>query len=297
MNQLPPRSVALHIGAHKTATTHLQRSFVMQQDALIRAGLRYYGPDTLRRPKRGLGDLYGLAAYKRQTFPTRSREEQRDFMFKDGHRLILSDENFVGVLHNKAGNMLSPLYPMAQARVQGLAEALDVGPMDVLVGLRNPATFLVSAYGQAIMGGQLSSFEDYSAKNPLSQIYWPGLVTRLRQCSGVGRIIVWRFEEYRWRFHKICAAMMGDHVDMRILPLPKKVHLGLSNAAVAHVLEHLDTADLATLGERARKAYPISEAHPAFAPFSQDEIAAATADYDRQIAEISDIAGVTFLRP
>jgi len=297
MNQHPPRSVALHIGAHKTATTHLQRSFVMQQDALIRAGLRYYGPDTLRRPKRGLGDLYGLDAYRRQTFPTRTREEQRDFMFKDGHRLILSDENFVGVLHNKAGNMLSPLYPRAEARVQGLAEAIDVGPVDVLIGLRNPATFLVSAYGQAIMGGQLSSFEDYIARNPLPQIYWPGLVARLRQCSGVGRIIVWRFEEYRWRFHKICAAMMGDHVDMRIRPLPKKVHLGLSNAAVAHVLAHLDTVDAATLGEQARKAYPVSEAHPAFAPFAPDEIAAATADYDRQIAEISDIAGVTFLRP
>lgn len=297
MSQQPPRSVALHIGAHKTATTHLQRSIVMQKEALIKAGLRFYGPESLRGPKKGLADIFGLETFKRPTHPTRSREEQREFMFKDGHRLILSDENFIGVLHNKRGNMLAPLYPMADERVQDLAEAIGVGPVDVMIGLRSPATFLTSAYGQLLMGGQLNSFDDYIAKNPLSQVYWPGLVARLRQCAGVGRIVVWQFEEYRWRFHKICAAMMGDHVDMRIKPFPDKVHLGLSAAAVEHIMAHLEGIEASRLVDQARTAYPVSELNPPFAPFDAAEIAAATVDYDQQIADIADIEGVTVLRP
>lgn len=296
MNQPFPRSAALHIGAHKTATTHLQRSFAMQQEALIKAGVRYYGPDTLRRPRRGLGDLFGLEGFGK-THPTRSRAEQADFMFKDGHRLVLSDENFIGVLHNKHGNMLSPLYPKAELRVDALSKALDVGPIDVMIGVRDPTSFLVSAYGQALLGGQLNTFDSYVAKNPLSQIYWPGLVARLRGLPTVGRIVVWRYDEYRWRFHKICAALMGDQVNMRILPLPNKVHRGLSGAAVAHVLTHLETGDPQILGDQARKAYPVSEQTPAFAPFSVAEVEAATADYDQQIADIAGIDGVTVLRP
>lgn len=297
MSQQPPKSVALHIGAHKTATTHLQRSFAMQNNALIKAGLRYYGPDTLRGPKKGLGDVFGLDIYKRATHPVRSREEQRAFMFKDGHRLILSDENFVGVLHNGQGNMLAPLYPKADVRVQALAEAIDVGPIDVMIGVRHPATFLTSAYGQSLMGGQLNSFDDYIAKNPLSQIYWPGLVARLRECAGVGRIVVWRFEEYRWRFHKICAAMMGDDVNMRIKPFPDKVHRGLSGAAVAHIMGHMNEMDAAQLVDQARASFPVSADNPAFAPFDASETEAATVEYDQQVADIEGISGVTVLRP
>ena len=295
MSQQPPRSAAIHIGAHKTATTHLQRSFAMQQEALIGAGVRYYGPETLRRPKQSLGDVFGLEGFKK-THPTRSPEVQTDFMFKDGHRLVLSDENFIGVLHNKQGNMLSPLYPKAETRVQALSEALNVGPIDVMIGIRNPATFLVSAYGQALLGGQIISFEDYIAKNTLQQVYWPGLVARMRRIPSVGRIVVWQFEEYRWRFHKICAALMGAEVKMRIVPLPNKVHRGLSAAAVAHVLAQMEAVDANVLGDQARKAFPLGPENPVFAPFSPAEVAAATADYDRQIADIERIVGVTVLR-
>lgn len=295
MNQHPARSAVIHIGAHKTATTHLQRSFLVQQEALIGAGVRYYGPDSLRRPKRGLGDVFGLEGFGK-THPARSQAEQRDFMFKDGHRLVLSDENFIGVLHNKHGNMVAPLYPKAEPRVEALAEALDVGPLDVCIGVREPASFLVSAYGQALMGGQMISFADYIAKNPLSQVYWPGLVARIRRIPTVGRITVWRHEEYRWLFHAICGAMLGDDVSMRIVPIPNKVHLGLSAAAVAHVLTHMEAGDPNTLGDQARKAYPLNDQNPAFDPFTAQEREAAQADYAKQLADISSIAGVTVLR-
>jgi hypothetical protein len=291
-----PRSAVLHIGAHKTATTHLQRSLLAQQQAMIDAGIRYYGPDNLRRPGKGLGDIFGLDVYAKPTQPTRSPAEQADFMFKDGHRLILSDENFIGVLHDKQGNIISPLYPKAADRVAALAGAIEVGPLDVCIGLRNPASFLKSAYSQALMGGKPIAFSEYLSKNPLDQIYWPGLVARVRSAVGVGHVTVWPFEDYKWRFHKICGAMMGDLVNMRIVPISDHVHQGLSEAAVARILSQSGADDPRDVAAEARNTYPVSDDYPAFDPFSSSDKAASEAEYAAQLTAIDQIAGVTILR-
>ncbi|MFT5867665.1 MAG: hypothetical protein ACI82I_003428 [Gammaproteobacteria bacterium] len=292
-----PRSVVMHIGAHKTATTHLQRSLLAQQQALTSAGIQYYGPANLRRPGKGPGDIFGLDIYHEPSKPTRSRAEQADFMFKDGHRLILSDENFIGALHDKQGNIISPLYPKAAKRIAALAGAVGAGPMDVCIGLRNPASFLKSAYSQALIGGKPIAFSDYLSKNPLDQIYWPGLVGRVRSAAGVGRVTVWAYEDYKWRFHKICGALMGDLVNMRILPISDYVHRGLSEAAVARVLSKSGADDPRSMADEARSTYPVSDEYPAFDPFSPTEKAASEAEYAAQLAAIGKIDGVTILGP
>ena len=290
MNQQPPRSVALHIGAHKTATTHLQRSFVMQQEALIKAGVRYYGPENLRRPERGLGDIFGLDVYRKKPEPKRTPADQFDFMIKDGHRLIFSDENFIGVMHDKDGTMLAPLYPQAQKRIAALVDAVAPHPVDICLGIRNPASFLSSAYGQALTGGTRMPFDAYLAKNPMALIDWAGLIGRLHDIPRLGHIFVWCFEDYRWRFYKASGAMIGPKAGTRIAPFPEKVHVGLSQAAVDHVLNHSSEVS------SARDLFPVSQASPAFAPFGENQTALAQAAYDQQIAKIDKMAGVTILR-
>ena len=293
----PPRSVALHVGVHKTATTHLQRSFGAQQSALIAAGIRYYGPENLRRPTKGLGEIFGLGIHKSAGPPKRSCADQADFMFKDGHRLILSDENFIGVLHDRSGKIVTPLYPHAEKRITALATALNAGPIDLFLGLRNPASFIASAYGQALLGGKPLSFSDYIAQNPVAQIYWPDLVSRLRATQGVGHIYVWEYEDYRWRFYDICAAMMGPDVAMRIMPFPDRVHRGLSEAAVVEILAQAPEDSARDVADGARTAYPAGAKYPSFDPFHIQDKTAAAASYARQIAEIETISGVTVLRP
>jgi len=294
---IPARSVALHIGAHKTATSHLQRSWQSQQEALIAAGVRFYGPESLRRPHKSIADVFGLDFDIEPPQPTRSPADQADFMFKDGHRLVLSDENFVGVLHNKDGNISTPLYPRAGLRIAALSAAIDCGPIDIVIGIREPASFLTSAYGQALMGGKTNSFAEYLDKNPLKQVYWPGLIARIRSTEGVGRVFVSRYEDYKWRFHPICAALMGDSVDMRLRPYPDRVHTGLSAAAVAAILADPDAADPVRQATIARDKFPVGETYPAFTLFSADEHAASVADYTTQMDEIDRIEGVTVLHP
>ena len=291
-----PKSAILHIGVHKTATTHLQRSLSAQQHALINAGVRYYGPDNLRRPTKGLGDIFGLNVYRKSPHPTRSRADQTDFMFKDGQRLILSDENFIGVLHDKQGNIVSPLYPKAAARVGALASAIDVGQLDICIGLRNPASFLKSAYSQALMSGKPIGFSEYLAKNPLSQINWQGLVARIRSAVGVGHVTVWLFEDYTRQFSNICKVLMGDFVDMKIVPISNYVHRGLSGQAVASILAQPEADDPRHLAAKARATYPVGDDYPAFDPFSSVDKVSSQEEYAAQLAVIDQIDGVTILR-
>lgn len=296
MNQHPARSIALHIGAHKTATSHLQRSFAVQRQALSAAGVQYFGPDTLRKPRQTLIDLFDLKITDTSAQPTRTRAAQLDHMFQDGHRLILSDENFIGVMHRPDGNMRSPLYRGAEERVSAFVAAVAPCPVDVFIGIRSPTGFLGSAYGQALMGHGPIAFDDYLSKNPLSLVRWAGLIAGLRQIHGVGRIFVWQQENYRWRFHKVTGAMMGEGVDIRIMPFPDKVHVGLSQRAVDHVLAHTGGPVPVDLGDAARRAYPVSAQNPAFRPFTMQQVETADAHYAVQLAEIAAMEGVTLLR-
>lgn len=288
----PARSIALHIGAHKTATTHLQRSFAVQQAALQAAGVRYYGPDSLRAPGHSLIDVFGLKAVDTVSTPARTPADQLDHMFQDGHRLVLSDENFIGVMHNSAGTMRSPLYRGAEERVAAFVAAVAPCPVDVFIGIRNPAGFLVSAYGQVLIGHGAIRFADYLVKNPVAMVRWAGLIAGLRSIANVGRIVVWQHEDYRWRFHKVTAAMMGAHVDIRIRPFPEKVHVGLSQRAVDQVMLDAGGPDMV---QAARRAFPVGRENPAFRPFSTRESEAADAIYAVQLREIAAMEGVTVL--
>jgi len=260
MTQTPTRSVALHIGAHKTATTHLQRSLGMQQQAMINNGIRYYGPENLRRPQRGLGDIFALDVYDTPPRPRRSRSQ-------------------------------------AARRVAALSEAMECGSIEVFVGVRNATSFLTSAYSQALLGGRHITFKEYAAVNPLDNMYWAGLVARLRAAAGVGHVTVWLQEDYHRMFHVITRAMLGPDTDMRVAPLDQPVHVGLSEAAVAYTLAYDGPDPLGEVAAQSRVLFPIGPNNPPFDPFDEKQKAAAWADYERQLTQIAQIEGVTLLRP
>jgi len=191
--------VALHIGAHKTASTHLQASLNAAALDLAAAGVRFYGPDYLRKQGRTLPQMFGLAeAEARRPAPDQAR-----FLAKDGHRIVLSEENFCGPLHDGRGQMAIPLYPLAEARVGALVHALNPLPVDLFVAIRDPARFVTSAYSQMLMGGHVMPFRAFRAANPFRRIGWAALIGRLRAVPGLRSLTVWQYEDYSATFGQI----------------------------------------------------------------------------------------------
>ena len=289
-------SIAFHIGAHKTATSHLQRSLREASDCLADAGVRYYGPTYFRLPGRSIQRLFGLVPLK-ETDQRRSPQDQLALMRKDGHRLVLSEENYTGVLNSPRRREVKMRYPYAAHRMNALAQAMDIEGLEVFLGIRHPARYLNSAYGQQLLGGRLMTFERYRKINPLSSVNWLSLAKRLNRAKGIKRLTVWRYEDYVPLFPRICAAMVGCDAANLVKPLPRRIHVGLSADAVHEVHQSDNKLPLNRQANFARKHFPVSDQHPAFDGFTLGEYAAADVAYDNQTTGIKALSGVTFLTP
>ena len=291
-----PTSVAFHIGVHKTATTHLQRCLRRAAHDLAANDVRYYGPDTLRLPGRSLQALFGLKHDAGDSGVKRAAAEQMALLCGNAHRLVLSEENFIGPLNQPQGRTMKRRYKAADARLSALAEAIGQ-TIDVHLAVRRPTAFINSAYCQMLLGGRVQPIQTYQSRNGLGSVDWVDLVSRLRAARGIGRVTVWRYEEYGDVFAQIITGLVGQEAAPLVAPRPRHINRGLSAAAVAQVLAQAQSGVVEDSAKMARKALPIEDGHAPFDGFSHQEHAIGDAAYGRQIAAIAQMDGVTLLRP
>jgi hypothetical protein len=292
----PEFTVAFHIGAHKTATTHLQRSLLKASEPLIAAGVRFYGPSHFRLPGRSVAALFGLKGEAPQEPSKRTPKEQLALMRKDAQRLVFSEENYIGVLNGPRRLAVTERYPFAGARITGLAVAIE-RPVDVLIGIRRPTGFLNSAYCQMLMGGRVMPLQKYKQINPVESVDWLDLIKRLRAADGVGSLTVWRHEDYAQLFGQICSSVVGPENAHLVRPLARRIHESLSAEAVAEMLRRDAVGDTEQMGFALRKMLPVGQDHRAFDGFDAGEHAKGDAAYAGQAGAIAKLPGVTFLQP
>ena len=278
--------VALHVGAHKTATSHLQRSLQTAREALLAAGIAYFGPHQLRHDGERLMGRFSL----RHDDQTRQSRKSLEAMSQGAGRLVISEENYIGTLQNSPGQMAFPLYPEAAERISALARQAAPDGLDVFLGIRQPSSFLTSTYGQMLMGGGTTSLAEYKRNNPVDRVNWPDLVARIRAAEGVRELIVWRHEDYPRLFSRITAAMCGKPVE--VAPFDDIVHRGLSQEAVTALHKGRVTDALA-----ARDAYPAGPTRPAFQAYGRWVQLRTELAYRAQLRQIASMPGVTLLRP
>ncbi len=281
-------SVALHIGAHKTATTHLQQSIAAHGDAILGHGVRYFGPEHLRKPGQSIPALLGLAVQGAAPPVSQLRRTL--------HRLVLSEENYIGPLNAPRRKTGRCRYPDAAARIDAVAQALGQ-KVDVFLAIRRPTGFLNAAYCQQLMGGGVIRMADYLQANPLRSVDWHDLVLRLRAAPGIGQLVVWCHEDYATHFPAICAGLLGTEAAQLVRPLDRHVHRSLSAAAVAEVLHRHAMGEKDDLGQAARRLLPVEDGYPPFDGFSPAYHAAGDTAYRAQVVAIGAIRGVTLLDP
>jgi hypothetical protein len=258
---------------------------------LVADGVRYYGPENFRLPGRTIPARFGLRPQK----TTRSPAEQLALLRKDGHRVLLSEENYIGSLNPQQGYAKSVRYGDASAKISALAAAIGQD-IDVFMSVRRPTAFINSAYCQLLMGGQVMPMAKYQKRHPLSSVNWLDLVRRVRTAPGVGRVVVWRYEDYAPLFEQIAAELVGAGPAHHVKPVTRHIHRGLSAAAVAEVLSRDETETNDQIGMTARKKMPISEDYPAFDGFDPDAHVMGDAAYSAQLKGIAALDGVTLLQ-
>lgn len=289
-------TLTFHVGAHKTATSHLQRSLLMAADDLAGSGVRYYGPEHFRLPGRTISALFGLRSRHGPGRSKRSAPDQLELMRKGASRIVFSEENYIGTLANPKGEQITMRYPRAALKISRLAAAV-AQPIDVCLCIRNPTAMINSAYSQQILGNKIIPLERFKQLTPLASVDWLDLVKRLRAAPGVNTLTVWTLEDYDAVFDDVCAVLVGPENKQHVRPVAETINPRLSVEAVSYVLARHAMGDDVDAAQIARQLFPVEEGYTRFDGFTPDEHAAADRVYAAQIAGIAQLDGVTLLTP
>lgn len=293
-------TLSVHVGAHKTASTHLQQSLRSVLPQMLRAGVIYSDGTHLRGGGKVQLDAslgHGDRA-RRHRAALRRRLDRLDEIWPE---TLISEENILGTVKPESllgdGNLI---YPHAGSRMALLAEAARQRPMTVFMSVREPVSFLTSAFLMRLQGGREADWVEFLGGFDPAALSWAGLAERLLAVRSVARLVVWRYEDYAAIRPAVLARMLPAALVDRVANPPPAM-VGLSQAAVQQVLGHSagnDTdTDLSDLARAAKSAYPRRKREAA--PMMGDDATqcAAQRAYEADLDRMAALPRVELLRP
>lgn len=161
--------VVLHLGVHKTATTHFQSRLFNSKKKLEESGVCYFGLDETRAlitSRIGSDDdLYKSIVPK----------------VKGCKKLLISDENIIGGTEK----IHSPLiYPDVEPRLKFLLNAIPVELDSVHITIRDPESYLISRYSEYLRHYGFMSVLKYFDEFDIKNFSWMPLVNKIEEVTG-----------------------------------------------------------------------------------------------------------------
>jgi hypothetical protein len=291
---LPPvRQWRIHLGAHKTATTHLQETLAAVRGDLAARGVDFIPCMQLRRRRlaRTLWQRRPLAR-----LPIVGTAHMRDAIeavlapLRIGPEVVaLSEENIVGVPDQI---FTVPFYPQAAQSVARLASLASRAEVVFFLSIRSYDTLLPSAYVESLKHAlpPPGGFGGVRARLLAAPPSWFDLVARIRQAAPEIPLRIWRQEDYRANARAIMEAVCGCALG-ELPELSDPTWTRSPSAAAVAAVEALP-ADLPRPERMARVRAIFAAAEPGadrFRPFTAAERRRLKADY---AADLDRIAGV-----
>lgn len=287
-----PLTVRLHIGAHKTATTHLQDNLAAQESTILRNGWAYL-PRPMLRGSGLMGAVFGQFQALQQQQGAR-RLTLAEMINPPPHiprRFILSEEDILG----SSADVIGGVYPHARARLAAWAVAAPPATTAVFLAIRDYAGLLPSAYSQALRDG--SPVRPFAAYRDLwlgGSLGWPGLVATILDVYRGASLTVWTMERYLENPGAVLSAFAG-------MPLPevKKGAPAETTRLSADLVRKLEALDPALpFPARREAAQKITAAAGSggtrYDPLSADEKSQLSARYKADVETIRKMP-VTFI--
>jgi hypothetical protein len=172
---------ALHIGAHKTGTTVLQKYLAEHEPELRRRGVYYLRRSELAR--------YAGWGERLAEDPAPLRARLRKFRLDPRFRVLIgSNENLMGRPFPRGGD--GRLYPQVSRNAAALGAALRGSGCKIVLTVRPQPDFLESYYLQTVHQGRDEPFEDWLARVDLTALSWRPIVSALQRTFGLDRVEV-----------------------------------------------------------------------------------------------------------
>lgn len=189
--------IIVHLGAHRSATTTLQRYLARNAPALRGAGVESWTPPLTRD-----GRFAGLIQKPSKSTPllddlarrsvNRVRLELDRLERRATRQLIVSEENIIGaILSNlRAGR----LYPDLTERLVRFVPAVGGRTTRLAIGLRSYDSYWASALAYAIGRGFPAPDADVLHQLATQPRSWRAIVAEIAELCPDTQIIVWPFE-------------------------------------------------------------------------------------------------------
>jgi hypothetical protein len=269
----------LHIGAHKTATTYMQKTLAINREELAAKGIHYDPLEVLRKnftnslqdPPKGNPEF--VAALK-------DRIKVQD--------VIVSEENMPGVPGDLVRNGV--YYAHARERLAHIGVLLDVTAPEIFLAVREYSSFLVSMYCEYIRHREFIAFPDYFELYRKSEFSWLKVVGDIAGALPAARLRLWDFSKFRTIEGEVFSAMLGQ--DAGFLKAPEgPVRESFSDAAMrsyAALSTVLSHQELKNLINPISRALPKGDVYKAFNPLAEDVVAALKAQYQQDLRAIAE---------
>ena len=210
-------TVVLHLGAHKTGTSLLQKFMLHRPGELARMGM-------VQVPRSRCNDLIGWGAipqkdpgplrealtqplertslWSRASQVRQRRQTSWPFVAPAVRTVILSHENSLGrpFHRNKPG-----LYPDAGACAKGIHSAAGDLNVRVVYYIRSQESFLESYYLQTVHEGGTRTFDEWLSGIDTDAISWAPVIDALVESFGEDRVVVRDFAEIQEGQHEFIA--------------------------------------------------------------------------------------------
>jgi hypothetical protein len=269
------REWRLHIGAHKTATTHFQATLAQYRPALLEAGIDFIPHKSIRSARLG---KHVLRPHQRlpffHGFIGRTAFERTLNPLRQGPPVVaISEENLIGGSRDLLGDRF---YANAADRLSLLEAIARVSKVTLFLAVRRLDEILPAAYVQTLKdrapnGSAKPSFEPIRVNALASPPTWFELVARVKREVPSATLKIWKFEDYVRHEAEVLASFCGANLRKdESLPVPTRTRT--PSAEVVAELESLDPrmppAQRKSIVDRIRNE---ADDMPKYRPFSSEE--------------------------
>ncbi|NSX54782.1 hypothetical protein [Parasulfitobacter algicola] len=165
----------LHLGAHKTATTHFQNSLFLSADKLKAKQIKYV---PLSRCRNTYSRVIKACIRKKITV-SEAKDRFNRFFAEDAvnnHTVIVSDENILGQFSRTL--LTGIIYPEAEDYMALVRQIFEDADLSVFLTVRSYDTFFSSLFCEALRWQKLNDAREYT-QNFIQNADWRDLNRRI----------------------------------------------------------------------------------------------------------------------
>ena len=284
--------IILHLGAHKTATTYIQRSLSLSAAALAEKGVFIVPTVDFRRTidqVRTQSDFLNRFARIRKWRVSRVYQNYlRQAEAGRSGRLVISEEGLLGSINHLTNDGM--FYEKISRNLKIPITGLKARPVTAILAIRSYDSFFTSAWGQTVKEFGYRQFDETQKSRLMGMKRgWFDVIGDILELLPLGsRLRVYRFEDFKNNENPAFSELVGAE-NTGCITRPKKNMLpGLSKQAIVR-LDNLNLRGEPTTREvvlQISKRYPKAKGFATFSPWNEAEKKILVDRYEADTARI-----------